>query len=510
MTFHSILFDRPEQRAGADQLGAPPFFRDLNLDQVVESITATRPDYNLKPFFYTLPLGVETIHYRQDILRDLEAKDLWECVRSFARQMRSMREHLTQAGKLHYRYQKEAWFVDAVEIYGQAVTNLYLDLESVTVRSQGFLTFREYLKTHTQSREFTSLLAETAKLKQDLAGVKYILTVHDNHVTVSKYEAESDYAAKVLGTFQKFQLGVVKDYRVQFRDWAEMNHVEAAVLDRIALLYPEVFGALNDYSARHRDYLDQTIGDFDREVQFYVAYLEYVRLFKAGGLTFCYPHVSDSKDVHASETFDLALANKLVSEGSPVVCNEFYLQGPERIFVVTGPNQGGKTTFARTFGQLHYLASIGCQVPGREARLLLFDNLFTHFEREENLADLKGKLQDELIRIHHILSQATSNTVLIMNESFTSTTLSDALFLGKNVLERIMRLGLLCVSVTFVDELAALSESTVSMMSTVAFDDPTVRTYKVVRKPADGRAYAVAIAQKYGLTRQRLMEHIVR
>jgi DNA mismatch repair protein MutS len=508
--FHSILFDRAEQRAGVDQLGAPPFFRDLNLDQVIESITATRQDYNLKPFFYALPHNIETIHYRHDILRDLEAEDLWECVRSFARQMRSMREHLTQADKLHYRYQKDAWFVDAVEIYGQAVIDLYHDLENVTVSSQGFLSFREYLKTYTQSHEFTSLLVETAKLKHDLAGVQYCLTVYDDHVTVSKYEAEPDYAVKVVGTFQKFQRGAVKDYCVQFSDSADMNHVEAGVLDRVALLYPEVFGALNDYCARHRDYLDQTIGDFDREVQFYIGYLEYVQQFTAKGLTFCYPHVSDSKEVNASETFDLALANKLVPEGSPVVCNEFYLQGPERIFVVTGPNQGGKTTFARTFGQLHYLASIGCLVPGRKARLLLFDNLFAHFEREENLADLRGKLQDDLIRIHDILSQATPNSILIMNEIFTSTTLTDALFLGKEVLEQIRQLGLLCVCVTFVDELTALSESTVSMMSTVAPDDPTVRTYKVVRKPADGRAYAVAIAEKYGLTRQRLMEHLVR
>ena len=509
MIFHSMLHKLPENAVAAETLDAPDFFADLNLDQVVDTITAGRQEYNLKPFFYAPLHDTDAVRYRYEIMADLENEALFQHIKSFAQKMRSMREHLAQSEKLYYKLQKQSWFLDAVEIYCEAVRSLANDLAHADLKSRGFLGLREYITQYAASEAFTALLAEIQSLKADLASVKYCLLIKDNTIKVRKYEGESDYSAEVENTFAKFKQGAAKDYKVKFSGWLEMNHIEAAILDYVAQLYPDIFSRLDGFCTVHSAYLDETIGLFDREIQFYLAYLEYMAIFKQAGLKFCHPQISDTdKEIYAFEEFDLALAYKLIAEKSPIVVNDFYLKGKERIFVVSGPNQGGKTTFARTFGQLHYLASIGCPVPGREARLFLADSLFTHFEKEEDIKNLRGKLQDDLVRIHRILKQATSNSIIIMNEIFTSTALQDALFLGKKIIEKIIELDALGVYVTFVDELTSLSEKTVSMVSTVVPDNPALRTYKVIRRPADGLSYAIPIAEKYRLTYSCIKERI--
>ncbi len=113
-----------------------------------------------------------------------------------------------------------------------------------------------------------------------------------------------------------------------------------------------------------------------------------------------------------------------------------------------------------------------------------------------------------MVRIRHILNEATTNSMIIMNEIFTSTTLKDAILLGRKILERIIRLDLLCVCVSFIEEWASLGDQTVSMVSTVVPENPTLRTYKIVRRPADGISHAISIAEKYRLTYDRLRERI--
>ncbi|HVA84878.1 MAG TPA: hypothetical protein VNF73_01030, partial [Candidatus Saccharimonadales bacterium] len=439
MLFHSILFAGPAAAAEIGELDAPDFFGDLHLDEIVASITKGRDEYDLAPFFRA-PLGeVDAVAYRHEVFGDLEDPALLGYVRSFAEQMRAMRHDLARAAKVYYRYERERWFLDAANVYCDAVGTLTRDLTFAQSHSRGFLAFRDYLSMYVASPEFTALQRDSRRVKAGLDGITYRLHIRGLRVRVSRDESEPDYSTEVLETFQKFQQRAPKDYPLEFSSWPDMNHVEAAILDRVALLYPDVFASLDQFNGRHGGYLDKTIARFDREVQFYVAYLEYVGRFRAAGLAFCQPAVSDrSKDIHGDAVFDLALAELLVHERTAVVTNDFHLGGSERIFVVSGPNSGGKTTFARTIGQLHQLARVGCPVPGSSATLFLVDQIFAHFEREEDLQNLTGKLEDDLRRIHTILERATPNSLVILNETFGSTTLHDALFLNREVMEQII------------------------------------------------------------------------
>jgi DNA mismatch repair protein MutS len=499
LAFHSILFEgdgHAEDPQAGHGIGAAAL-SDLNLDQVVAAALRGTDDPGLRALFERSAPDVATVRYRQRTCADLDDPALREGLTRFRDRMASV-TRLAEPRTTAHRYQRLRWLIDAAEAYGEALRELAATLDSIHLRSPGMVAFRGYLAAYSSSAALGRLLADAGHAKASLETVRYNLAVDGLRVRVLPFRDEPDYGSEIEATFARFVQGEVESHEFRFPG-AYMTRVDAEIVERVGRLFPDVFGELERFGERHDRFVDPTIARFGREIGFFLAYLALIAPLRSRGLPFCYPEVADGGDVAASRAFDLALAIKLVDAGRVPVLNDFELAGTERVLVVTGPNQGGKTTFARMFGQIHHLASLGLPVPGSAARLRLFDRLFTHFDRRERLEDLTGKLEDDLLRLHAIVENATDRSIAILNESLSSTTIQDSLFISERVLGELIRRDALCVFVTFLDELSRLGPATVSMVATVDPSDPTIRTHRVVRRPADGLAHALALSGRYSL-----------
>jgi hypothetical protein len=486
------------------------FLEDLHLRRIIDQVLAGRDEYGLRGFFLAPLQDEDPIVYRHEVFRDLADPALRKAVEGFAASMRSVRAGLAQAEKLHDARQRQAWALDAALLYVEAVTALGQALRAGPA-SRALRACAAALSDYQGCAAFTGLRDEGRSVRAALDGVRYLLRIRGPVVSVRALEGEADYSARVRATFDRFEQPEGARMLEERRSSAEMDHVEEWLLELVADLHPGPFAALGAFAEAHEDFVDPLVARFDREVQFYLAWLEHTEELAGDGLPFCFPAVGRArKQVHVRDGFDLALAQGLHASdrAGRVVLNPIDLGPGERIMVVAGPNQGGKTTYARAFGQLHFLASLGLTVPAREAELFLPDAIYTHFEHGESHGDTVGKLHEELLDVHRTLSEATADSVLILNEVFTSTSLEDAVYLGSKVIGQIDRLGALCVCVTFVEELVDASDAAVSVSTRADPEDPTARTFEFFRARPDGISYALALARRHGLDHESLLERL--
>ncbi len=514
----SILFEHPET-ASAPSPVPPGYFDDLNLDLVAAAIMEGRSGLGLEGLLWTPLDSADDVRFRQEVFQDLDGTPMFTRLMEFTNAMGTVRGRLARSRRAQHTFEHQRRHLDAAVAYCSAVLALNDAVRAYGPRSRGLRRVWAYLFTYAGSDSFTDLATAAREASAALADVTYCVSIEGGKVQVGPFRGEQAYVSEADETLARFAPSAAGDRDETAtgqgsdegtdHDDDGTDYVEARVLELVAKHFPTAFSRLALFSLEHPDFLDAALVGLDREAHFYLAILEHFRGLRSAGLRSCYPEVVDRGErLCVSDAYDLALAGHLVERGRPVVTNNFHCEPGESVFVVTGPNHGGKTTFARMVGQLHHLAALGSPVPGTTAKVPLSDLIFTHFAQQELPSDRRGALEDDLARAHSSLRSATAGSVLIFNEIFTSTTSDDAVLLGTRIVEKVLQLGALCVCVTFVDELASLGPGVVSMVATVDPDDPSARTYKVVRQPADARGYASALAEKYGLSYDRLKDRV--
>ncbi len=525
--FCSVLFPTEESAALPRRRTAPESFEDLQLDVVMKRALQEYRDSGLEEIFYTPVTDPEVISYRQEVLQELEDPAVREALKAVVERFGSLREVMDGLrDKLEKDPVKQAsefimstardriiipgfsasktkdWLnmgrvLEEIGRFTDSLAEFAGSVERLTLRSRGLRGFAEYTAAFCRSEFFREMEAEARRLRAAFGEIRYSLWFKANGsaVKVLPFEEQEDYVSRIEALFQRFRGGAVQDFRKHLEETPVSEKAENEILQLLSRRFPKEFRDLDSFCGKYLQFDDEGILRAARELRFYLGWVEMTGHLKEAGLPFCRPIPEDGgKESYAQDCFDLALA---LRKPGVIVTNSFSLTRPEQILVVTGPNQGGKSTFARAFGQVHYLASLGLTVPGKAARLPLCDGVLTHFEREEKVKDLNGKLRDDLLRLKKLLDAATPRSVFVINEIFASTTAWDARVLCGHMLEAITAKGGSAVVVTFLEELADFGPQTVSMAAEAP--EKGNASFRILRKKPGGLSYAMRLAERHAL-----------
>lgn len=253
------------------------------------------------------------------------------------------------------------------------------------------------------------------------------------------------------------------------------------------------------------------------EIIFYIRWTELVDKITATGMPMKKAEIlpKDQREIHIKDIYNLKLAiNKVKGEEIDIITNDIDFDERYRIFILTGPNRGGKTIFTQAVGLALLLAQWGVYVPASAAQISPCDNIFTHFPADENDTVDLGRLGEESQRLSEIFKLATRHSLLLLNESLATTSVAEGLFIAKDVVKSMRYLGCYAVFNTHMHDLArSLDElnsiegdSRVESLVTGVHDGQ--RSFKVAIIPPQGMSYAKDIALRYGVTFDIIKDNI--
>ncbi|MEE0856493.1 MAG: hypothetical protein U0L58_04265 [Ruminococcus sp.] len=291
-----------------------------------------------------------------------------------------------------------------------------------------------------------------------------------------------------------------------------------AIKDTVTNIMKQTVGEIKSTIKRYVNISGYTLINLMPEILFYIRWAELVDKIKAVGLPVCKPEILNPEDRNCSfkELYNLKLAiNKIKGEEINIITNDIDFNDEHRIFILTGPNRGGKTIFTQAWGLAMLLAQLGIYVPAGYAAVCPCDNIFTHFPADENDTVDLGRLGEESKRLSEIFRLATDRSVMLLNESLATTSVTEGLFIAKDVVRAMCYMGVRTIFNTHMHDLARTVEELNSEVeckskaaSLVTGVHDGERSFKVSLSEPQGISYAKDIAEKYGVSFAQIKESI--
>lgn len=498
MAFESIL--DLHNSSYKDEL-RPSFYVDFNLDQIIDRICRNWGE-NISSFYYYLPADKESEDYRRAVMTDVKIESLNGALMNFEKSMKQHQEIVKKKEFVKREIQKAAWHISEVLQYGEALQELLTALQEADVRSQGMLELKASLEQYLSAEEFKAMYQQAGELVAERNSFRFRISYANNQVVVSDEEIPGTYDCFLKKNFTEPE----KPMKSPYVDNPDLAALELEIINILQKKKPELFKNTLSFYEKYKEYAKPEYIQLGKELPYYLAFYKFEQNMQKLGFAFTSPSVDEKQDMFATGLYDLALACVNSAEGKEVTSNDFVYHEGETFIVLTGPNQGGKTTFARSLGQMMYFTKMGLDVPAMAANVHYFNNILTHFTVEESVETGRGKLQEELVRLKPMMTGESTNDFVIINELFTTAANYDAIIMGQRVLQYFIGQKCRGIYVTHLKELTEAHESVVSMRAML--DDQGKQNHKIVRKEAEDIACAINQVNKYRLNYEQLKERL--
>ena len=217
----------------------------------------------------------------------------------------------------------------------------------------------------------------------------------------------------------------------------------------------------------------------------------------------CRPEITDDTDLAITAGRHPVVEAALARQGNRFVANDCTLAPEDRLWLVGGPNMGGKSTFLRQNALIVLLAQAGGYVPAQAAKIGVVDRLFSRVGASDNLARGRSTFMVEMVETAAILSQATERSFVILDEVGRGTSTYDGLALAWAVAEAIHETNRSrCLFATHYHEMARLAETCPALslhhVRAKEWKGDLVLLHEVSEGAAD-RSYGLAVARLAGL-----------
>jgi len=254
------------------------------------------------------------------------------------------------------------------------------------------------------------------------------------------------------------------------------------------------------------------------EIEFLIKGTRLMSRLREKGCDLCVPVLApaDDRAFKAIGLYNPAVALKIDDE---IVTNDLIFDEKATIYILSGPNRGGKSVITCALGMAQVMMQLGLFVPAKSATISPVDAIYTHFPTGADDTIDKGRLGEECARLGEIFDSVTSHSLVLLDESLSSTGSYEASYIAAEILTGFSAVKCRTLFSTHLHELAAMlddinekcaAEGGAPIDTLVAGIDEGKRSFKIYRAKPDGKSYARDIANKYGLSHESIMKKINR